>query len=569
MMIAAKNLANLLGGPMQKPVKFFMILLLLTTWQVGFSQTLDEFINKAENFNRSGDFEQAAKVMAEAIQKFPDNSTAHSYLGLYRGMQAGQTQNYMEAGQLIETAYDMLNKAIALDPNNPIARFHRGLMGIKVPPFMGKLDEGIQDLEILAKLHQETPGKVPVDLMARAFDFLGEGYQKKQDKEKAIAAWNQVVTLTPGTDLAKNAEQRISELKQPQKVEQVDQVEQKKYTQQEVQQLEQKAKTDPDNPAILTQLGKAYIDTKQYEQAEKVLKKAIEKDARFVDAYKLLIETLGHLAEKGYDKRIYNDTDLRTKLAFEVADYAEKAVKIAPNDPELRLLRGSIGVMMPFFVGKLEQGIADLNFVTASDASREQKAEALYWLGYAHQKKATTYWIKVITDYSKTDASQLAFESMRPTIKHFDPASYKAPFLVIDFVLGFRDELPPQTAVWIEAKDGGFVKTVYVSGFSGFAKEKQANLSDWAKVSKFADADAVTSASIDVGHHIYVWDLKDYKGNQVKAGDFVARVEVAYWPSMEYQSVSANINIGKQNSKVVVEEGSVIPYLEVRYYASH
>jgi tetratricopeptide (TPR) repeat protein len=554
---------------MQKSVNFIVVILILTSCQIGFSQSVDEFINKAEKFNQSGDFEQAAKVMEEAIQKFPDNSTALSYLGLYRGMQAGLTQNYMEAGRLIGISYDMLNKAIELDPNNPIARFHRGLMGVKVPPFMGKLDEGIQDLEFLAKLHKESPDKVASDLMARAYDFLGEGYQKKQDNEKAIVAWKKVVTMAPGTDLANNAENRISELTSPKKVEKEEKIEQKKYAQQDVQQLEEKVKAEPNNPVLLTQLGKAYNDTQQYEKAEKALKKAIEKDSTNVDAYKFLIETLGHLAEKGYDKRIYDDTDLRSRLAFEVAEYAERAVKVAPENPEVRLLRGSIGVMMPFFVGKLEQGIADLNFVTESNASKELKAEALYWLGYAYQKKATTYWIKVVTDYSKTEASQLAFQSMRPDIKHFDPAKYQAPFLSIDFVLGFRDELPPQTAVWIEDKDGKFVKTIYVSGFSGFAKEKQANLTDWADASKFTDADAVTAASIDVGHHIYVWDLKDYNGNQVKSGEFVVKVEVAYWPSMEYQSTSANLTIGKQDSRVVVEEGNLIPYLEVKYYAGN
>jgi hypothetical protein len=35
---------------------------------------------------------------------------------------------------------------------------------------------------------------------------------------------------------------------------------------------------------------------------------------------------------------------------------------------------------------------------------------------------------------------------------------------------------------------------------------------------------------------------------------------------MEYQSASANVKIGKQNSRVVVEEGNLIPYLEVRYF---
>ena len=43
----------------------------------------------------------------------------------------------------------MPDKAIALDPNSPIARFHRGHISVNVPPFLGKLDEGIQDLELL------------------------------------------------------------------------------------------------------------------------------------------------------------------------------------------------------------------------------------------------------------------------------------------------------------------------------------------------------------------------------------------------------------------------------------
>lgn len=43
----------------------------------------------------------------------------------------------------------MLDKAIALDPNNPIARFHRGHISVNGPPFLVKLDGGIQDLELL------------------------------------------------------------------------------------------------------------------------------------------------------------------------------------------------------------------------------------------------------------------------------------------------------------------------------------------------------------------------------------------------------------------------------------
>lgn len=77
----------------------------------------------------------------------------------------------------------------------------------------------------------------------------------------------------------------------------------------------------------------------------------------------------------------------------------------------------------------------------------------------------------------------------------------------------------------------------------------------------------MTGASINTGHHIYAWDLKDYKNNTVQAGEYTIRIETAFWPSMEYQSVSSNILIGEKDTEVVVEEGNLIPYVELRYYS--
>ena len=132
-------------------------------------------------------------------------------------------------------------------------------------------------------------------------------------------------------------------------------------------------------------------------------------------------------------------------------------------------------------------------------------------------------------------------------------------------MLGFRDELAPQTAVWIEDEEGNFVKTVYVSGFSGYAREKQINLGTWSKSSEFIDTDGVTGASIDLGHHLYVWDMKDFSGKKVKQGEYKINVETFYWPSMKYQIVSAKLRLGKEESSKIMKEGDFIPYLEIKY----
>ena len=42
--------------------------------------------------------------------------------------------------------------------------------------------------------------------------------------------------------------------------------------------------------------------------------------------------------------------------------------------------------------------------------------------------------------------------------------------------------------------------------------------------------------------------------------------EICYWTHIKYQLVEALIKIGKKEEKVIVEEGNLIPYLEVTYY---
>jgi tetratricopeptide (TPR) repeat protein len=541
-----------------------ILFVVLFSSEVIYSQTLDELIQKAEQFNATGDLEQAAKTMEQAVQLFPESSNAYSYLGLYRGSQAGTTQNYMEAGQLINVAYQNLDKAVTLDPNNPVARFHRGLMGINVPSFLGKLDQGIQDLEYLVGLNDKAPNKIPPGLLAAAYSFLGKGYQKKENPSGAVAAWQKVVELQPDSDLAQTAKRDMAAIMNPQPV---SQAKQEKYTTKDLNRFKIDLQDDPKNPELLFKLGQAYFDNQNYEEARQTLKQLIDLDSNNIAAYKLLIQTVGELANKGYDQQIYENTDYRSQLAFEIVNLMDKAVQLSPNDPELRLRRGSNGVTMPFFVGKLDQAMEDLNWIKNNNgAPAEIKAQAIYWLGYAYQKKAMTNWIEVITNYSKTDAAKQAFTSMRPPMTHINFSKYQKPLVEIDFVLGYCDELAPQSAVWIEDGTGNYIKTIYVSGFSGFAKEKQVNLSDWSKASEYRGADAVTSASINVGHHIYVWDLRDYKGNKVKSGDYIVKIEVAYWPSLQYQSVAAKINIKKEGARTIVEEGDLIPYMEVSYH---
>lgn len=526
------------------------------------AKTLDQYVEKASGLREAGALDEAAATMKEAIAEHPDSATAYAYLGLYRGMQAGATDNFMEAGQLSTESFELLDKAVELGPRRPRALLYRGIMGVKVPEFLGKLPGAVKDLETIIDIHGENPEMVSGELMTTAYSMLGEGYAKMGDEKKAVSAYEMVMALAPGTPEAGTAESAIAALtKEPE-----EKAVAPAKPSRSVEEIKKDLESSPEDAGYMAELGKAYLEAGKFEQAEETLRKAIELDPENPDAYKWLMIGIGETMSGAlYDERIHEDTDWATKLAFELVELADKAVELAPEDMESRLFRGIMDIQMPFFTGKLDQGIADLQTVIDSDAPADIKAQATYWLGYAYQKMGTTYWIKVLTDYDNEEATQLALQAMRPPLRKLDTSKIETPAVVIDFSLGFRDELPPQTAVWVETPKGDFVRTLYVSGFSGHAREVQIVLPVWAATSDFSGADAVTGASIDNGQHIYVWDLKDESGTLVKPGHYVVKVETHFWPSMKYEMASGTVEVGGDKAQIVTQEGTFIPYLELKY----
>jgi hypothetical protein len=135
----------------------------------------------------------------------------------------------------------------------------------------------------------------------------------------------------------------------------------------------------------------------------------------------------------------------------------------------------------------------------------------------------------------------------------------------VTFHLGFQDELEPQTAVWVEDASGRHVRTLYVSGFSGYAKEKQVDLPEFAERTKFEDTDGVTGASIDWGTHTYSWDLKDRGGKRVPSGLYTIRIEASWWPSMRYESSRTAVRVGGKPEESAAPKEPLIPFFRARY----
>jgi tetratricopeptide (TPR) repeat protein len=548
---------------MKRALYLLAVCALLIT-QTAYAETAEEYLESAQQLAEAQNYPEALALLNKAVAEHPDNSDLHALLGLYTGMSAGQAGDYMEAGRLAMLSFEYLDKAVTLGPENPRAYLYRGIMGVNVPTFLGKLDPGINDLKRVIDMHGKDPDKISGEMLITAYSNLATGYLKAEDFDNARSALTTIVESAPGTDAAKQAEEQLAKL-EGKKTVKLDVLAVKEGDTEEIIALKEKIKADPGNTEMILQLGTIYYDAEKWDDAVVILKEYVAIDQQSADAYKMLGISIAQQAETGYDERIASDTDLRSGMAFEAISYLDQAVQLNAKDIELRLTRGIFGIMFPFFIGKHDQGVLDLEYVAENATTEEEKAQALYFLGLARQREALRYWIEVASKYPKSEAAKMVYQSSVPRVTHFDPSKVDKPVVVIDFVFGFQDELPPQTAIWIEDMNENHIRTLYVSGFSGYAKEVQINLPVWSAISNFEGCEAVTGASIDIGHHIYTWDLNGLDGKKVKKGTYKVRVEVMHWPSGKYQLVETEIELGKKGMKKIVEEGVYIPRLEVSY----
>ena len=352
--------------------------------------------------------------------------------------------------------------------------------------------------------------------------------------------------------------------------------------------LEKELADAPNNPDLLLSAGRLCLDSGNYEKAKRFIGRAIAVDSTHAMAFALLGLAATVELREGYDEKIEGDTNYRTNLIFATLEPMSKAVALAPDDLEIRLMRGIASVEMPVFGGYwhrfrgdmartitdemvengyggfLDYAVEDLHTVIAGAASEDMKAQAYYYLGLAYRIKGLQYWQTLTKVYPGTGASKRAWAQMKPEEGWIDPPSSAQPRVSVRFHIGLETDLPPQTGVWIEDGSGNFVKNLYVSGFSAYVKRTQVVLPQWVRASAF-ETDATTGASISAGRHRFVWDLTATSGIRARDGRYTVKIEVHHWPSMQYQLVGAEIEIGGGAKTTVVREGDLVPFVEVKY----
>ncbi len=135
-------------------MKYLLIMIIFVSTLI-YAETVEQSISKAKSEIQKGNIQKATDIMKKAIDDNPNSANAEAEYGLCLSQLAGKS-NFLKAGMLSQKAFVHLNKALKIDPGNVNATLYRGILGVNVPKFMGKLNQAIKDLEYIQKNMDKT-----------------------------------------------------------------------------------------------------------------------------------------------------------------------------------------------------------------------------------------------------------------------------------------------------------------------------------------------------------------------------------------------------------------------------
>ena len=506
-----------------------IIIVLICLWAVICTADIHDEINLAEEEAAKGNLKEATSMMKDIVETHPESADAHAQYGSYLSQRAGQ-ESMMKAGMLTNKAFEQFDEALALEPGHMKALLNRGILCISVPKFFGKLKQGIANLENV----QKNYGSDQQLYMVTSY-YLGIGHQKAGDIEAAKAALKFVVTYGRDTQFYQQAKTIYAELSEKEE--------------------EKKTEGSYEQGMKSMEAGDLSVAVVHFRQAAK-------ENPDNLQLHLLLAQTLGKIAEQGYDESIQDDVTNRAGIANEVFEVLSHCVELAPKDEEIRFLRGSVAINLPFFVNSLETGIQDLTYLAENASSQEMQTKA----NYLKEQAILTRKVNELAEDGYLAETERHREEFLPRfIETTSPVQQTPPegdYLQVDIRLGYRDQIEPQTAVWIEDSEGNYLKTLYVSGFAASVKEKQEHLPQWADKSKFEGIKAVTSASINCGRHTFYWDFMDNEGNISLKKEFVVCAEICHWPHVQYSKQELIVNLAEGNEFKLSSRDFLIPEIK-------
>lgn len=158
---------------------------------------------------------KAKNLLEEANKIKPQDPSTLLFLGSTYGLLAKSSETGMfEKKDLLTKSFDLMDKAIALEPNNFRNRLIRATSGLAAPSLFGRDSMLDQDIEYIKNNLEKNRDSSPKQMIAGAYLLLGSySSQKKSDYVKAKDYLTKSLELGKGTRYEEQAKKALAQLK--------------------------------------------------------------------------------------------------------------------------------------------------------------------------------------------------------------------------------------------------------------------------------------------------------------------------------------------------------------------
>ena len=170
----------------------------------------------ARTANTEEAYRLAETTLDRAVQLDPKDPIARVYLGLARMELSGwiaRQGRFDVSGEVMNKAIVDLDAAVALAPDNLQVRMSRGSSYAEFPSFLNKGALAREDLEVV--VHHPNFAAQSSDTRARIYFTLGRVYAAAGESEKARASWTAAVAANPQTREGHAAQRELEKLAKP------------------------------------------------------------------------------------------------------------------------------------------------------------------------------------------------------------------------------------------------------------------------------------------------------------------------------------------------------------------
>ena len=187
------------------------VLLGVSLWPHGPEAQTTDLVAQARQALAADRIDEALGLLEKAVAANPNDPVALAELGSAQVRKAPKVPLFEQPGW-VQKGFVTLDRAVERFPDAFVVYVMRGVTAAGVPPMFNKTGVALKDLTTVVTMKDRTPAAVPDAVMPIVYLNLGRAHKKSGQTAEARAAWETAKRIYPAAPEIPAIDQELGKL---------------------------------------------------------------------------------------------------------------------------------------------------------------------------------------------------------------------------------------------------------------------------------------------------------------------------------------------------------------------